>query len=169
MTADRGADRELGSAGLMRWVAEHDIAAELIRPGAPTPTVAAAAEALGTDVGHIVKSLLFLADAEPVLVVAAGESRISSRTLAAVLGVSRRRLRFASSAQALDITGYQIGALPPFGHRSRLPTLIDSATVPERGTVYGGGGSRDTLLRLSVSTLYTATGGRSVTLTEGPL
>lgn len=158
---------QLGEAGLMRFVAERDLDAELVRPGAPTLTVVAAAEALGTDVGAIVKSLLFLADGDPWLVIATGESRVATKLLAVALGISRRRLRFATPEQAFDITGYPVGAMPPFGHRRPLPTVIDSVSVPAAGTVYGGGGSRDALLRLSVATLHAVTEGCLAPLTEG--
>ena len=168
MTAAYSEEVQLGEAGLLRFVAGRNLDAELVRPGAPTPTVVAAAEALGTDVGAVVKSLLFLADGDPWLVIASGESRVATKLLAAALGVSRRRLRFATPDQALDISGYAVGAMPPFGHRRPLPTLIDSISVPHAGTVYGGGGSRDALLRLSVATLHAVTGGCLAPLTEGP-
>lgn len=165
MTADTSAGAAFGETDLLRFVSERFLDAEPIRPGVPTPTVSAAAAALGTTTGAIVKSLVFLADGEPWLVIAAGESRIDMKLLAETLTLSRRRLRFATPEQALDITGFPVGAMPPFGHRSPLPTLIDSVSVPAEGVVYGGGGSHDTLLRLSAATLHHATGGRRAPLT----
>ena len=70
-------------ADLARFIAEHGIAAELIPMRVATPTVPAAAAALGVEVGQIIKSLLFLvrdapvlAIASPVLVIASGETRV---------------------------------------------------------------------------------------------
>ena len=121
------------------------------------------------DIGKaIVKSLLFLADGRPTLVVAAGEGRISQASLAAELGVSRRRVRFASADRALEIAGYPVGGMPPFGHLEPLPTLIDSDSVPSAGTLYAGGGSRRSLLRLDAAELIDRLGGRLVALSEKP-
>jgi prolyl-tRNA editing enzyme YbaK/EbsC (Cys-tRNA(Pro) deacylase) len=156
----------LDEADLMRYVAERGLDAELIRPGVPTPTVAAAAAAVGAGVEAIVKSLLFLADGRPTLVVAAGEGRISQVALASELGVSRRRLRFASADRALAIAGFPVGGMPPFGHREPLPTLIDRDSVPMSGTLYVGGGSRRSLLRLDAAVLIDQLGGRRVALSE---
>lgn len=154
-------DRAL-AAFVERWAPE----AELVYPGVPTPTVPAAAEALGVAPDAIVKSLVFRADDRPWLVIAAGSARVSMRLLAAALGVSRRRLQLAPPEAALRISGYPVGAMPPFGHRRPLPTLVDAATVPASGTVYGGGGDRAALLKLDVATLLRVTGARRLPLSE---
>ncbi len=141
------------------------VAAELVRPGEPTPTVPDAARALGVPPASIIKSLVFEADDAPWLVIAAGEARVRMPALARALGIGRRRLRLATPDEALSITGYPVGAMPPFGHRRALPTLVDSASVPEKGVVYGGGGGADVLVRVPVQTLMGLTGGRRLPLT----
>lgn len=154
----------LGETELMRFVAECGLEAERVVPGVPTPTVAAAAAAVGAEPSAIVKSLLFLAEGEPTLVVAAGEGRVDLRALAAALGVSRRKLRFADADRALAIAGYPIGGMPPIGHRRPLPTLIDRDSVPTSGTLWAGGGSRRALLRVDAAALLAAIGGTPVPL-----
>ncbi|MFO7544685.1 MAG: YbaK/EbsC family protein [Trueperaceae bacterium] len=141
------------------------LSARLLRLDVPTPTVPAAAEALGVAVDRIVKSLVFLVAGEPTLVIAAGEERVSYAALARTLGVSRRVLRFASAAQALAITGYRIGAMPPFGHLRPLRTLLDDGSMPTDGVVYGGGGDVSALLEVDVNELTTVTGARKAALT----
>lgn len=159
-------DAPLGDADLRAFVAARSLPARLVYPGAPTPTVPAAAAALGVAPERIVKSLVFLARGEPRLVVAAGERRIAYGRLAAALEVSRRRLRLASPEEALEITGFAVGAMPPFGHRAALPTLVDALSVPETGLVYCGGGARDALLELPAETLVEVAAARRAPLTQ---
>ncbi|MDQ3396849.1 MAG: hypothetical protein M3511_03615 [Deinococcota bacterium] len=154
----------LDDKDLQRFIAEQGIEAELVYPSEATPTVAAAAAALGVPTKSIVKSLVFVAGTGPHLIIAAGEALIDPKRLRDVLGVSRRNLRMAAPEEALEISGYEVGAMPPFGHLRVLPTLIDSVTVTEP-LLYGGGGSKTAMIRLSRATLLAATKGRLAPLT----
>jgi prolyl-tRNA editing enzyme YbaK/EbsC (Cys-tRNA(Pro) deacylase) len=162
------ADGELGAEHLRAWLERHDVDARIVVPGVPTPTVSDAAAALGVEPRAILKSLVFLVEGEPMLVVAAGEDRLPYPALARAFGVSRRRIRLADADETLRITGYVVGAMPPFGHRTVLPTLVDAACVAEPRTVYGGGGARDALLELSTDVLLATTNARVEALTEPP-
>lgn len=147
----------------------HAVAARLVYPDTPTPTVADAAEALGVSSERIVKSLVFIADEAPYLVIAAGEARVSQKRLRDVLGVSRRKLRMASPEEAFAVSGFEVGAMPPFGHRQPLPTLLDTLTVPtdqpDKTIVYAGGGSKAAMVELSVATLLAVAHPKTVPLT----
>lgn len=153
-------DRDLAA-----FVRDRELPAELVRPGGPTRTVPDAARVLGVEARAIIKSLVFEVDSRALLVIVAGEARVRMGTLARALGVSRRRVRLTSPEEALAITGFQVGSMPPFGHRRALDTLVDSASVPEEGVVYGGGGGPDVLLRLPASTLDDVTQARRLPLT----
>ena len=164
--------RPLDDADLMAWVREHGVAARLVVPGVPTPTVPTAAAALGVPVGAILKSLVFLVRGEPRLAIAAGEDRVRYPALAAAWGVTRRQVRMASPDEALAISGYPVGAMPPFGHQCTLPALVDARCAPAGRTVYAGGGSRTALLELQTDELLrvlgTAVGFAVADLTEPP-
>ncbi len=163
----------LSEHDLAAFLRDHELAAELVHPGVPTPTVPDAARALGVRPDAIVKSLVFEADLpdtgrQPVLVIAAGEARVRMRALARALGIDRRAVRLASPERTRAITGYAVGSMPPFGHRAPLPTLVDSLSVPESGVVYGGGGEHDVLLRVPVDALLSVTRARRLPLTDDP-
>jgi prolyl-tRNA editing enzyme YbaK/EbsC (Cys-tRNA(Pro) deacylase) len=152
---------------LQQWITERAIAAKLVYPGVPTPTVPDAARALGVKSEQILKSLVFLVDAEPHLVVAAGEARISYKKLADQLGLSRRKVKMATPEGALQISGFEVGAMPPLGHKQPLPTFLDGDSVHgEYAVYYGGGGTKDALLELSLETLLEVTKATVVPLTE---
>src|SRR5438874_1286534 len=75
----------------------------VLEPAADTSTAQLAAAALGTDVSAIVKSLLFLADGEPVLVLTSGDRKVDVKALARELGV--KKVRMATPEEVLAIAG----------------------------------------------------------------
>lgn len=162
-------DLPLTDKDVAAYLDAHAIAGRLVYPDAPTPTVSDAAEALGVAPERIVKSLVFIAADTPYLVIAAGEARVSQKRLRDVLGVSRRKLRMASPEEALEISGFEVGAMPPFGHRQPLATLLDTLTIPTQSpdttVVYAGGGSKAAMLELSVATLIAVANPKTVPLT----
>jgi len=150
---------------LQQFVGENRIAAQIIALSAHTATVAEAAEALGVAAEQIIKSLVFRIDEAPLLVINNGLARVDRKKLAAVMGVGRKRVKFASPEQALSITGYGVGAMPPFGHRTRLRTIVDAA-VMELDEIYGGGGSIDAMMRLTPDELIRITEAEVVEISE---
>jgi prolyl-tRNA editing enzyme YbaK/EbsC (Cys-tRNA(Pro) deacylase) len=157
--------RALGPDDLRAFIAERGLSARLVAPGVPTPTVPAAAEAMRVAPDAILKSLVFLIDEVPTLVVAAGTDRLRYPLLARAFGVSRRTVRLAEPDEALAITGFSVGAMPPFGHLRELRTVLE-ARVPLGATVYGGGGALDLLLELQTDELAEATRARRERLVD---
>ncbi|MFH1985547.1 MAG: YbaK/EbsC family protein [Pseudomonadota bacterium] len=155
----------LGSPALQQFIDRRQIAAEIIPLGAHTATVADAALALGVDTDQIIKSLVFRCDDTALLVITNGLARVDRKKLAGQLGVGRKKVKFATAEDALDITGFIVGSMPPFGHRTQLRTLVDpSVTAME--TVYGGGGDIDAMLRLTPGELLRVTGADVMPLAE---
>ncbi len=157
-------DCPLGPDDLQAHVLRERIHARLVRDLGETRTVPLAASALGVEPGRIIKSLLFLVrtpgkpdDPEPVLVLAAGNARVDYRAIAEHFGVSRKRVRLASAEVVLSTTGYPAGGVPPFGHRARIPAILDAALLaPEYAPgapVYAGGGDERTMLETTVAEL----------------
>lgn len=155
----------MNSSHLTSFISDNGIEADILHLSSPTLTVAAAADALGVEPEQIVKSVLFLADGRPALVVASGLARIHRKRLADTLGMSRRRVKMADSEQVQAITGYEVGAVPPFGHLRPLPTLLDEGVLAQE-TVYGGGGEPNALMRVASEELQRVTGARVVSLAE---
>jgi prolyl-tRNA editing enzyme YbaK/EbsC (Cys-tRNA(Pro) deacylase) len=87
-----------------------------------TATAVDAANAIGTTVGRIVKSLVFMAGDTPILVLASGPNRVDTARLQAMLGQPIRR---ADADTVRTATGYAIGGVPPFGHATQLVTYVD--------------------------------------------
>lgn len=164
MTSD-DRSRPLTSDDLDAFIAQRGISAEILHLPVETPTVEDAARAVGTEPGRIVKSLLFLIDGSPALVIACGSSLVSRRRLATHFAISPKRVKLATPEAALLASGYAVGALPPFGHREQLPTLIDRRVVAQ-DQVYAGGGSIRALLRIGSQELARVTGATVLDLVE---
>jgi Cys-tRNA(Pro) deacylase len=155
----------LNRTDLQAFIDTHHLAAVILPMAVHTATVDDAAAALGVDANLIIKSLVFMADSTPILVVNNGLARVDRKKLADCLGMSRKRVKFATVRQALETTGYVVGSMPPFGHRQPLRTLVDTATAGLE-TVYGGGGGIDAMMRLSPSELLRVTHAEVVDISE---
>lgn len=142
----------MDSSDLAGFIVKNGVQAEIVHLPVETPTVSAAADAVQVKPEQIIKSVLFMADGRPVLVVTNGLTRIHRKRLAEVLEISRRRVKMANGAEVLAITGYGVGAVPPFGHPSPIRTLLDAGVLSE-STIFGGGGENNALMRLSTEEL----------------
>lgn len=92
-----------------------------------TRTAAEAAAAIGCELSRICKSLVFAADGVPVLVLMDGASRVDVERVRWELGV--RKVTRADAGVVRDTTGYAIGGVPPFGHRTRTRVLADRSLL----------------------------------------
>jgi prolyl-tRNA editing enzyme YbaK/EbsC (Cys-tRNA(Pro) deacylase) len=121
----------------------------------PTRTVQEAAAAVGCEPAEILKSLVFIADGEPVLVVASGAHRVDTDLLADILDVAE--VRQASPDEVRAASGYSVGGVPPFGHS--LPVVFDEALL-EHEVVYAAGGDGNTLFAIASRRLVECTSCR---------
>jgi prolyl-tRNA editing enzyme YbaK/EbsC (Cys-tRNA(Pro) deacylase) len=152
---------------LQAFIEQNRIDALVLPLAKSTATVPEAAAALGVETDQIVKSLVFEVRGEPLLVINNGLARVDHRKLAGRLGVGRKRIKLADPQWALEITGYAVGGMPPFGHRSKLRTLVDRA-IAGLGVVYGGGGGNDTMLKLGAAELVRVTAAEMCDLAVSP-
>jgi prolyl-tRNA editing enzyme YbaK/EbsC (Cys-tRNA(Pro) deacylase) len=114
-----------------------------------------AADALGVAVGAIVKSLVFLVDDRPVLVVASGANRVDESRLGRLAGGTVRR---ADAETVRRVTGYAIGGVPPFAHASPLTTYVDRDLI-RYDLVYAAAGTPDCVFPLTPDELVRGTTG----------
>lgn len=150
------ADQALKPADLEQFMQEKDIPGEMLSLEMPTPTVEAAAQAVGTSPDNIVKSILFHINDEYVLAITSGPAHIDRRAIAAYFNVGRKKVKLADPGKVLLETGYEVGAMPPFGHHASLPTLIDRRVL-KKDVVYAGGGSDQTIIRIKPAAILIAT------------
>ncbi len=148
--------KTLTRVDLQRFIDQHHLEAVILPMREHTLTVPDAAQALGVETDQIIKSLVFLVQDEPLLVINNGVAKVDRRKVAVRLGVGRKKVKFASAEQALEITGFIVGSMPPFGHLQRLRTLVDPA-VAELEVIFGGGGDTNAMMQLTPTELLRIT------------
>lgn len=114
---------------------------ELIETREEVITVKQAARELGVDESQIIKTLVVVTHNGPLLAILDGESRLNLSELGG---------RLATPEEVRELTGYEVGEVPPVG--IPLRTLVDEKVL-EKEVVYGGGGSKRRLVRLTPSAI----------------
>jgi len=130
---------------------------------AETRTAADAARAVGCEVGQIVKSLIFQAQGRPLLLLVSGANQVDLVKGAAAAGVDR--LEKAGADEARAVTGFSIGATPPFGHAHEIPALMD-ADLLDFDEVWAAAGRPDTVFPVAPALLQAATRALAVDLRQ---
>ena len=125
-----------------------------------TRTAEEAAAAVGTSVPRIVKSLVFLADGDPILALVSGSNRLDTDRLGAALG---RTISRADAAAVRAATGFAIGGVPPLGHATALDVLIDRDLL-QYDVVWAAAGTPHAVFPISPDALVSATNGRVIDL-----
>src|ERR1051326_943914 len=126
-----------------------------VLPDAVT-TAAAAAAALGVEVGQIANSLVFDADGTPLLVLTSGAHRVDTGKVAALIGA--QRVRRASPDFVRTATGQTIGGVAPVGHPAPLRTLVD-VVLADHDVVWASGGVPHVVFATTYDELVRITAG----------
>lgn len=156
MTGARHPSIELVVAALEAAGADPRRIARLrVLPDAVT-TAAAAAAALGVEVGQIANSLVFDADGAPLLVLTSGAHRVDTGKVAVLVGADR--VRRASPDFVRAATGQVIGGVAPVGHPAPLRTLVDRA-LAQYDEIWAAGGVARAVFPSTFAELVAVTGG----------
>jgi prolyl-tRNA editing enzyme YbaK/EbsC (Cys-tRNA(Pro) deacylase) len=128
-----------------------------------TRTAAEAAEAVGSQLGQIVKSLVFRGEVSgrPVLILASGANRVNLESVAALVG---EPLWKADADYVRHQTGFAIGGVPPLGHSQALDAWIDEDLF-QYAEIWAAAGTPNAVFRLAPADLLRMTGGRVVKIT----
>lgn len=116
-------------------------------------TVQLAAAALGTDEGHIAKSLSFLINGAPVIIVAAGDVKVDNRKFKDCFHTKAAMLPYD---QTEALTGYAPGGVCPFAPKEGVKIYLDES-LKRFDTVYPACGNSSSAVELSVAELESAT------------
>lgn len=133
------------------------LACQVVELPASTRTAQEAADAIGTTVGQIVKSLVFQGSASgsPLLVLASGSNRADETLLAALAG---EPLKKADADFVRQQTGFAIGGVPPLGHLNPIRTFIDQDLL-QYSEVWAAAGTPHAVFRLDPRDLGRMTAG----------
>lgn len=133
---------------------KHGLADRVQEFDTSSATVELAAQAVGTEPGRIAKSLTYQKDDTGLLIVAAGDTRVSNKKFKAQFGLKARML---PPEEVEEKTNHQIGGVCPFGVPATLPVYLDES-LKKYDVVYPACGSSNSCVRLTVDELYTVSG-----------
>ncbi len=145
-----------------------DVVLELDNSAATASLAAAAIGAhygITVPVGAIVKSLVFVIDHQPMIVLGSGDRSVDQKRLAEVYGVSRKKVKLADAATALAVTGFEVGGVAPIGHTQPLPVVIDQA-LSRFETVWAAAGAHHAVFPIQYPQLVALTAGRVAALSS---
>jgi prolyl-tRNA editing enzyme YbaK/EbsC (Cys-tRNA(Pro) deacylase) len=127
-----------------------------------TATSQQAAEQIGCELGQIAKSLLFIVNGQPVIVVASGDQRVDDRKLSTLFNVSRKKVKIATADQCIEITGYGPGSVPPLAHRRDDLTILLDDQLQRFEQLYAAAGAHNAIFPVKCNQLPSITGGHFV-------
>lgn len=127
-----------------------------------------AAASVGVDVDQIAKSLVFVADGAPVLIVLRGGDRLDPQRLARHLGAGKVARADADTVRAA--TGFPIGGVSPVAPRDGLQVVVDRA-LGELPEVWAAAGTPHAVFPTSFDELLVVSGGTAadVRADRGPV
>jgi prolyl-tRNA editing enzyme YbaK/EbsC (Cys-tRNA(Pro) deacylase) len=128
-----------------------------------TRTAAEAAAAIGCELSQICKSLIFAVDGVPVLVLMDGASRVDVERVREELGAEK--VTRAKADVVRETTGYAIGGVPPFGHRTRTRVLADRSLL-DHDVVWAAAGNPHTVFPMEPKDLVAHAGATLVDVRE---
>lgn len=112
-------------------------------------TVELAAAALGTEPGRIAKTLSFMVNENPILIVTAGDVKIDNAKYKKFFGVKAKML---TPQQAEELIGHAVGGVCPFAINEGVTVYLDES-LKAYETVYPACGSSNSAIELNMEEL----------------
>lgn len=129
--------------------AQYGIADRIQEFDTSSATVDEAAAAIGCEPERIAKTLSFLVDDQPILIVMAGDARIDNPKYKAQFGTKAKMI---PAADAESLIGHAVGGVCPFGINDGVTVYLDDS-LKRFDTVYPACGSSNSAIELSIPEL----------------
>jgi len=134
---------------------------------ASTHTAQEAADAVGCELGQIVKTLFFMAEGRPTMVLAAGDRQVDTALLAPILGVGRKRIKMGTPEEVLELSGYAVGGVSPVGWPAAVDTLVDDS-LKRFESVWAAAGAPNAVFPAQLDALVAAIDGQWAAIVKEP-
>lgn len=126
----------------------------VIRLEASTATVAEAADALGVEPGMIAKTMSFLLDDQPILILTEGTARVENRKYKDTFHITAKMISFEEVEQWI---GHAPGGVCPFGINDGVKVYLDES-LRRFETVYPAAGDDHSAVKLTIPELEEVAG-----------
>ena len=137
-----------------KYLEEKGFLDRVIEPEVSTATVELAAAAIGVEPGRICKSLSFLIEDRPVIILAEGMARVNNKKYKAQFG---RKARMIPREKVEEYIGHEAGGVCPFGLNSEVTAYMDES-LRRWDVVYPAAGNDHSAVRLTPDELMMLSG-----------
>lgn len=146
------------------FIEKNTLEAEIIEHKNSGLTSKQAAEATGTDIEQIIKTLLFMDKKHrPVIVICQGNKRVDMDKIMKFVELKKPRL--ARPEEIKELLGTEPGGTPPICLPEDIPVIVDKG-VTKQEFVIGSAGTKFTGLKLKPYDIVKSTGAKIVDITE---
>lgn len=153
----------LTSVDVRNFLQDRDVPHEIFLVDNVTKTAKRAAALLRLPASEVAKSVLFMAEKNPVLTVVPGDRKVDLRKLRHTLKAGK--IHLAPARRLRDLTGYLVGATPPLAHRTEITIVIDERLM-EHEVVYTAGGQHNAMLKIRPRDLKSAACARTADISD---
>ncbi len=132
-----------------------------------THTAQEAANAVGCELGQIVKTLFFMAEGRPTMALVAGDRQVDTAALAELVGIGRKKLKMGTPEEVLEITGYRVGGVAPVGWVKPCDIVVDDS-LRRFDEIWAAAGDSNAVFPARTEDLVKAIGGQWATIVKAP-
>ena len=132
-----------------KYLKENGYLERIIEPDVSTATVELAAAAIGVEPGRICKSLSFIIDDRPILILAEGMARVDNKKYKQEFG---KKAKMIQREQVEELIGHEAGGVCPFGVNENVEIYLDES-LKKWDTVYPAAGNANSAVRLELDEL----------------
>ena len=148
---------------VQKKLVEYDASYKVMVLASSARTAQEAAESLNTDVGSIVKSLLFKSENNFILCLVSGDRRCSLNKLKKIKQL--KDISMANPQSVKEVTGFTIGGVSPIGHLKEVEIFIDN-NLKRFQNIYAAAGHPNCIYKVNFENLLKMTSGKVEDITE---
>lgn len=145
------------------FMREKNMEEKILEFDVSSATVELAAQAVGCEPARIAKTLSFMVNGLPVLIVAAGDAKVDNARFKALFHTKAKML---TPEEAVNLVGHAVGGVCPFAVNEGVTVYLDES-LRRFTTVFPAAGSSNSAIELTMSELESLSGGTWVDACKG--
>lgn len=149
----------MGEERVRDFFLERGIEKKIVRFDKTTENSYLAAQTLGVEVGMIAKSILFMVDGLPNMIVISGDKRVDEKRVKNLLNA--KKVKMAKPDEVFDFTGFEVGGVSPVGHKTVFPVFVD-VSLKRYSEIFPAAGEHNNMFPSTFDELIILTDGKPV-------
>lgn len=137
------------------FMRERNMEEKILEFEVSSATVELAAQAVGCEPARIAKTLSFMVDGRPILIVAAGDAKVDNARFKAQFHTKAKML---TPDEAIELIGHAVGGVCPFAVNEGVVIYLDES-LRRFETVFPAAGSSNSAIELTLDQLEELSGG----------